>query len=80
MVGLALGGGITAGAELTDDRIYSEKDFAKVLPADVLTEIPPLTLPGEKKNQQRKFWLGWLSVGLMFTAIMAGFALSYFRG
>jgi len=40
--GLVLGAASVAVAELTDDRIYSEKEMKKLLPADVLTEIPRL--------------------------------------
>jgi polysaccharide chain length determinant protein (PEP-CTERM system associated) len=80
VAGLALGGVFAAGAELTDDRIHSEKEFKKLVTANVMVEIPALISPDEEKARIRRLWLGWLGAGFMAFSIFAGFVITYFRG
>jgi polysaccharide chain length determinant protein (PEP-CTERM system associated) len=80
VAGLVLGGVFAAGAELTDDRIYSEKEFKKLVAANVIAEIPSLTKPEEDRATGRRSWLGWLGAGLIAASMFAGFVITYFRG
>lgn len=80
MAGIALGGAFAVGAEITDDRLYSDKELKALLPGNVLVEIPPLTTEKEDKQLQRRLWLGSLGAGVIFTVIVIGFAITYFRG
>jgi protein tyrosine kinase modulator len=80
LVGVVLGIASTAGVELTDDRVYNEKDFKMLVPTEILAEIPPLTTLEEEKSQQRKAWRDLAGVGLVLICIMAGIAVTYFRG
>jgi len=78
--GCVLGAASVAARELTDDRIYSEKELKKLLPGNVLTEIPPLFTPEEDKRQRRRAWRDLLVVSTIFFCIMAGVAMNYLRG
>jgi len=78
--GFVLGAGGVAARELTDDRIYSEKELKKLLPANVLTEIPPLVTPDDSKRQASRTWWNLLGVSTVFLCIAAGVAVSYFHG
>ena len=72
---------MSVGAEMIDDRLYSEKELKKLLPVDVISEIPGIiTTAGEEKKQRKFAILGWAATGLEFVLILAGFAISYFRG
>jgi succinoglycan biosynthesis transport protein ExoP len=79
-VGLALGGIVAGGLEFLDDRLYDEKGLKALLPVAVISEIPAITSPEEERKQERKLWLSWVAAGLVFATILAGSAISYFRG
>lgn len=80
IAGLVLGGGLSAGAEMVDDRLYSEKQLKELLSVSVISEIPPITTSKEEARRQRFVWLGWAATGLGFVTVLAGFAISYLRG
>ena len=80
VVGLLLGAVVSAGAEMTDDRLYTEKELKNLMPADVIAEIPGITTLREERDQRRMAVLDWAATGLAFTLILAGFAISYLRG
>jgi uncharacterized protein involved in exopolysaccharide biosynthesis len=80
LAGVFLGVAVSAGAELTDDRVFSEKELKDLVPAIVLSEIPKISTAKEKRKQFRSAILGWVAVSVAFAVILAGSALSYFRG
>lgn len=80
LVGIALGGAFAAGAEIRDDRIYSDKELKSLLPANVLVEIPAIATFEEEEAQRRKVWLGWAGSAAMLTVMLAGLAVTYLRG
>ncbi len=83
-IGLAIGlmlGTVVAGAfEMTDGRIYDEKELQKLLPVPVISEIPALTAVADEHKERRRLWLGWATAALVSVAILLGSALSYLRG
>jgi hypothetical protein len=79
-IGIALGGAVAGGADFLDDRLYSEKAFKELLPVTVISEIPAITSPEEERKQAKKLWLSWIAAGLVFATVLAGSAISYFRG
>jgi hypothetical protein len=79
-IGIALGGALAGGTEFLDDRLYSEKALKELLPVSVISEIPAITSPEEERKQQQKIWVSWAAAGLVFAIILAGSAISYFRG
>ena len=74
--GLVLGAVTAGGAELMDDRIYSEKEMKKCLPIEVLAEIPLLPTRNEQEAQKRKMWYGWAVAAAMLMVMLAGVAIS----
>jgi polysaccharide biosynthesis transport protein len=79
-VGLFLGAAVSAGAELIDDRLFSERELNDIVPITVLSEIPNLATAEEKKKEFRSVVLAWIAASFAFAVIVAGSALSYFRG
>jgi polysaccharide chain length determinant protein (PEP-CTERM system associated) len=79
-VGLALGLLLSAGAEFFDGRIYSEEELRKMIPGDVMCEIPSLDTANETKKKQRRLRLEYGLVGVVFVCILAGTAYSFLRG
>jgi succinoglycan biosynthesis transport protein ExoP len=80
MVGIALGGALAGGTEFLDDRLYNEKELKQLLPVTVISEIPAITNPDDERRQARKLWVSWATVGVVFATMLAGSAISYFRG
>lgn len=80
VVGLVAGLGVSAGAEMIDDRLYNEKQLKNLLPVEVMSEIPMITTTQQEKKQKKSALLGWAATALEFALILAGFAFSYFRG
>ncbi len=79
-VGLALGLVVAGGFELMDDRMYGEKEIKDLLPMAVISEIPPILSPADERRSKRRMWLGWATATLVLITILAGSAVSYFRG
>jgi polysaccharide biosynthesis transport protein len=78
--GLALGVFVAGAFEMMDDRLYSTKEIKKLLPADVIGEIPAIVNPSDAQSANRKMWLGWTTAAFIFAVILAGSAFSYLRG
>jgi hypothetical protein len=68
------------GAEILDDRIHDEGALTKLVPVPLLSKIPDISTEAEQKAEQRKAWLLWATASLIVIFILAGSALSYFRG
>jgi hypothetical protein len=80
VVGVFLGAAVSAGAELIDDRLFSEKELKELVPVVVLSEIPNLATAEEKQKDSKWIVLGWVTASFAFAIILAGTALSYFHG
>jgi len=79
-VGLVLGGALAGGTEFMDDRIHNEKEFKELVPLTVISEIPAVTTADEEVRRIKSNRLAWAAASLVFASILAGSALSYFRG
>ena len=79
-VGLVLGAAVSVGAEMVDDRLYSEKEVKELLPVAIISEIPEIKTAREGKRKLRFAVLGWAAMGLEFVLILAGCVVSYIRG
>jgi uncharacterized protein involved in exopolysaccharide biosynthesis len=79
-IGLALGTVVAGTFEFMDDRIYDEKEFQKLLPVGVISEIPAIAGADEEQTERRRLWLGWAAAAVVSITILLGSALSYLRG
>jgi succinoglycan biosynthesis transport protein ExoP len=79
-VGLVLGAGAMAAAEMMDDRIYSELELRKLLPVPVLSELPIIHDPADEQSKKRTEWINWAATAAVVATILAGTAASYFKG
>jgi polysaccharide biosynthesis transport protein len=79
-VGLALGLLIAGCFEMLDDRMHSEKEIKKLLPVDVLTEIPAIVNTSDAQRAKRMARLGWATAAVVLAAMLAGSVFSYLRG
>ena len=78
--GLALGVFVAGAFEFMDDRLHSAKEIRKLLPAEVIGEIPAIVNPLDEQSANRRIWLGWATAALVFATILLGSAFSYLRG
>jgi len=79
-IGLALGAVVAGAFEMTDDRIYDEKQLQKLLPVAVISEIPTVAAPSDQRRERRMVWVGWATAAFVSVTILVGSALSYLRG
>ena len=79
-VGLALGAAAVWGLEMMDDRVYSELELRKLLPVSVISELPVIAEPTSEVAERKRIWFGWAMATVILAAILAGSAVSYFRG
>jgi hypothetical protein len=80
LVGLALGGAIAGAAELLDDRVYNEEEVKSLVPVAILSKIPEILTTEETDRRRRLTLLKHAVCASVALAILAGSALSYFRG
>jgi hypothetical protein len=80
VAGLIVGAVFLAAAEASDDRVYSKDELAKIVPAPVLTEIPPLATPTEQDAQARSKWRQRAVINAMALVVVAGFVATYLFG
>ena len=78
--GIALGVVVAGAFELMDDRLHTEKEIKKLLPSDIIAEIPAIVTDADSQQDRKKQWLGWATAAVVFTFILAGSAFSYLRG
>jgi polysaccharide biosynthesis transport protein len=79
-IGLALGVLVVGSFEMFDGRLHSAKEIRKLLPAEVIGEIPAIVNVSDAQVTRRKLWLGWATGALVFGTILVGSAFSYLRG
>jgi polysaccharide chain length determinant protein (PEP-CTERM system associated) len=79
-IGLALGAAVAGAFEFMDDRMYDEKALKKLLPAEVIAEIPAIVNVADQQSATLKVWLGWATAAVVFVTILAGSAISFLRG
>jgi polysaccharide biosynthesis transport protein len=84
LVGLALGAliglGLAALLELTNVRVWHEKDLEGLVPGPVLVGIPHLSTQGEDRHRAVFRWLELGAAVGMIIAIMAGNLFAFYKG
>jgi polysaccharide chain length determinant protein (PEP-CTERM system associated) len=83
MCGVGLAAGIGLGLvvvvllEFFDDRMYSDRGIAKLIPVGVIAEIPEILNPSDTEREKKKMLLGWAMAALVLCVILSGSAFSY---
>jgi len=78
--GMAFGIGLSFVLEMMDDRVYSEKALKKMMPADVIVEIPPLPTVYEQQLESRHVHMAWASASAVVVSVLIAFAVTFFKG
>jgi capsular polysaccharide biosynthesis protein len=79
-VGLVFGGGFAFGLEKLSGKIYSEREIKKLVPFDVMAEIPPIESLEEQSSHRRGAWLAGAAVVVVMGFILLGSAVTYLYG
>ena len=79
-VGLALGLFVTGAFEMLDDRLHTAKEIKKLLPMEVIGEIPRIETVSDVSLAKRRVWIGWATATVVAVTILVGSAFSYLRG
>ena len=79
-VGLVLGAGLAGVAEFSDTRLHSERELKKLVSANVIADIPPLSSPAELAWQRRQDWLTAVVAAVVLCCMSLGFAITYLHG
>jgi succinoglycan biosynthesis transport protein ExoP len=79
-VGLVLGGGLAFGKEKLAGKVYSEREIKKLVPFDVIAEIPPIESPEEQTSHRRGVWVASAAALVIVGCILLGSAVTYLYG
>jgi succinoglycan biosynthesis transport protein ExoP len=79
-VGLVLGGGFAFGQEKLSGKIYSEREIKKLVPFEVIAEIPPIESLEEQVSHRRGVWIAGAAAVLVVGFVLLGSALTYLYG
>lgn len=75
--GLALAILIGGGMEFLDDRLHGDKEITKLLPVAVISEVPEIVSPADRRRLLLKAGFAWTMAVLVFAIITAGSLFSY---
>ena len=79
-VGLVLGGGFAFGWEKLSGKIYSEREIKRLVPIDVIAEIPPIESLQEQSSHRRGAWVAGAAAVVIVGFILLGSAVTYLYG
>jgi|SRR5215469_2682200 len=79
-IGLVLGAAFSVGSEYVDDRLYSDEELKKLVPVDVIAEIPIISTVEEDHKNVVQLRILLATTALVFLSIALGSAYSFFRG
>ncbi len=80
MVGLVFGAGFAIGPEKLSGKIYSEREIKKLVPFDVIGEIPQIENSGEQSSHRRGAWIAGAAAVVIMGFILLGSAVTYLYG
>ena len=80
LAGLVLGGATTAGSDVIGDKIYTEREIKKLVPFDIMAEIPSLDTPAELTSARHANLFAGIVAVVIFVCILVGSAITYLRG
>ena len=79
-VGLVLGGCFAFAKEKLSGKIYSEREIKKLVPFDVIAEIPPIESLREQSSNRRSAWIAGAAAVVVVGFILLGSAVTYLYG
>jgi len=79
-VGLVLGGGFVFGQEKLSGKVYSEREIKKLIPFEVIAEIPPIETVQEQSSHRRGAWIAAAAAVIVIGFILLGSAVTYLYG
>jgi polysaccharide chain length determinant protein (PEP-CTERM system associated) len=80
VVGFILGAGFALAKEKLSGKIYSEREIKKLVPFDVIAEIPPIETAQEQASSQRSTWMAGVAAVVIVGFILVGSAVTYLYG
>ncbi len=80
MVGLVFGAGFAIGPEKLSGKIYSEREIKKLVPYDVIAEIPQIENSEEQSSHRRGAWIAGAAAVVIMGFILLGSAVTYLYG
>jgi polysaccharide chain length determinant protein (PEP-CTERM system associated) len=80
VVGLVLGAGLAFGQEKLSGKIYSEREIKKLVPFDVIGEIPAIESLEEQSSHGRGAWIAAAAAVVIVGFILLGSAVTYLYG
>ncbi|MGH9488629.1 MAG: hypothetical protein ACRD04_13700 [Terriglobales bacterium] len=72
LAGVCLGLGVSAAAELTEDRLHAENELAALGVRPVLARIPPLRTVREQASRRLRYRLEWAAASALVALVVAG--------
>ena len=79
-VGLLLGGGLAFGREKLSGKIYTEREIKKIVPYEVIAEIPNIETLDEQLTHRRSAWVAGAAALVVVACILLGSAVTYLYG
>ena len=79
-VGLVFGGAFAFSQEKLSGKIYSEREIKKLVPFDVIAEIPSIESPAEQSANRRDTWIAAAAAVAIMGFILLGSAVTYLYG
>jgi hypothetical protein len=79
-VGFVFGAGFAIGQEKLSGKIYSEREIKKLVPFDVIAEIPTIESLEELSSDRRATWIAGAAAVVVVGFILLGSAVTYLYG
>lgn len=77
IVGLIFGGAAAYSREKLNGKVYTEKEIKKLLPFEIMSEIPLIETPEEQVAHRRNNWMAVGAAVVVVGAILLGSAITY---
>ncbi len=79
-VGFVFGGVFAFSQEKLSGKIYSEREIKKLVPFEVIAEIPPIESLEEQSSNRRSAWIAGVAAVAIVGFILLGSAVTYLYG
>ncbi|MBZ5656150.1 MAG: hypothetical protein LAO56_12835 [Acidobacteriia bacterium] len=80
LVGLVFGGAAAYGREKLNGKVYTEKEIKKLVPFEIMSEIPLIETPEEQVAHRRNSWMAAGAAVVIVGVILLGSAITYLYG